>query len=98
MEELFGCTQGLEGEGETNLGRGVQKRKKRRGTEEQRGEAPIKKEFGSPGSAMRYLQPSSLPPGAAETPSLQAALGSSPGAGTEWEEEGPGMTFWLGES
>lgn len=58
----------------------------------------LKKEFGSPGSAMRYLQPSSLPPGAAGTLSLPAALGSNPVVGTEGEEEGPGMTFWLGES
>lgn len=43
----------------------------------------MKKEFGSPGSATRYLQPSSLPPGAAGTLSLPAALGSTPTVGSE---------------
>lgn len=41
MEELFGCFQGLEGEGETYQGRGVQERNEER---EERREARTEEE------------------------------------------------------
>lgn len=58
---------------------------------------PASPSLGSPGSVMRCLQSPSLPPGAAETLSLQPILGSKPKVRREWEGEGPGTTFWLGK-